>query len=42
MQKRSKMPRRKSEKLFSRTAKSVHPKNNGNKPAVNRRGGIRL
>lgn len=39
MSKRSRMNRRSSEKMFTRTAKKVHPKNNMANPM---RGGIRL
>ncbi|QXP07882.1 MAG: hypothetical protein [Arizlama microvirus] len=39
MKKRSKMPRKQSRKLFTKTAKKVHPKN---MPARPMRGGIRL
>jgi len=39
MRKRSKMPKKQSRKVFSKTAKRVHPKN---VPARPMRGGIRL
>ncbi|QXP08366.1 MAG: hypothetical protein [Arizlama microvirus] len=39
MKKRSKMPMKKSKKLFSKTASKVHKKNSAPKPM---RGGIRL
>lgn len=38
MKKRSKVPYKKSKKLFTKTAKKVHPKNG----AMPMRGGIRL
>ncbi|QXP08111.1 MAG: hypothetical protein [Arizlama microvirus] len=41
MQKRSKMGKRKSKKLFSRTARSGHMFNRGMKAGL-KRGGIRL
>ncbi|QXP08037.1 MAG: hypothetical protein [Arizlama microvirus] len=39
MKKRSKMPMKKSKKLFSKTAKKTHKKNLNNMPM---RGGIRM
>lgn len=39
MKNRKKIPAKKSKKLFSKTAKKVHPKNGGPRPM---RGGIRL
>nr|QJB20404.1 MAG: hypothetical protein [Microvirus sp.] len=44
MKKRSKLPKKQSKKLFTRTAKSVHPKNTKGPSRTSgpMRGGIRL